>query len=697
MRLGDGRGLERATLGMIVCLAIGLRVWRLDQNGFGTEYYSAGVRSMLLSAHNFLFNAFDPAGFLSLDKPPLAFWIQVLSAKLLGFDGLSLLLPQALEGVVSVLLLHRLVRQRFGAPAGLLAALFLAVLPVGVAADRSSNTDSCLVMVLLLAAWAVTAATARASGRLLALGMALVGLGFNVKMLAAFLVLPSFALTYLVGAPVPLLRRTAHLAAGGLALVVVSLAWIVPYDLVAPSERPYAGSTRGNSMLELAVVQYGLERLVGRAGLMRIEGAPDVAAGQDPARAGVGARRGFDRVLANARGGTGMLGGSRVPAGPLRLLTPQLAVQFGWLLPLALFGVLCPATMVRRTWPLTPQHSAVVLWTAWALTSAAALSAIEGVFHTYYLVVLGPPVCALAGIGASALWIGYRRPGVGWWLLPLAMLVTAAWQAWIEADYIGWRIEAAEGIAAALIDLVGDHLGDWRIVLYLSSLAGAGLAALALSVIPRRPGHGRAAACAACVGGLALLATPTAWALSTVLVPGDVWFPAADLALIAPDAPPPRARQRGFDAVDDVEALGRFLDASRRGERFALATMTAVQAAPIIVRIGEPVMAIGGYGGSDPIVTLETLKQLVAEGQVRFFLLGADNPDRTGRRRERQRDVEQWIRDNGRLVEPTRWRSIVPDTADVATGSRPSDRRAPVASQLFDLGPIEDRSPPRLE
>src|SRR5215471_9009139 len=183
-----------AGLAGVMALGLGLRLWRLGQNGYGTEYYSAGVRSMMDSPHNFFFNSFDPAGFVSLDKPPVALWIQVASVKLLGFNGLAVLLPQVLEGLASIALVYWLVARRFGEGAGLLAALFLAVTPISVVIDRSTNTDSCLVLVLLLAAWALAVATERGSGALVALAMALVGVGFNVKMLAAFVVLPTLAL-----------------------------------------------------------------------------------------------------------------------------------------------------------------------------------------------------------------------------------------------------------------------------------------------------------------------------------------------------------------------------------------------------------------------------------------------------------------------------------------------------------------------
>lgn len=185
---GDRRVAREAALGVwrlraaraaVLGLAAALRLWRIDQNGLGTDYYSAAVRSMMTGWHAFFYNSFDPAGFVSVDKPPLALWIQVASAWVLGFDGLAVLLPQVIEGVVAVWLVAHLVERRFGAGAGLLAGLFLAITPVSVAADRSSNTDSCLVLALLLAAWALARAAEDARRDLLLLSMALLGLAFN--------------------------------------------------------------------------------------------------------------------------------------------------------------------------------------------------------------------------------------------------------------------------------------------------------------------------------------------------------------------------------------------------------------------------------------------------------------------------------------------------------------------------------------
>lgn len=383
----------RVGLAVILALAAALRLWRLEQNGFGNEYYSAGVRSMSLAWRNFLYHAFDPAGFVSVDKPPVAMWIQVGFVKLLGFRELSVLLPQVLEGVAAVWVLHHLVRRSFGPAAGLLAALFLALTPVSVAVDRSSNTESCLVLVLLLAAWALVRAAEEGRRRFLVLAMALVGLGFNVKMLAAFVVLPAFALVLLLGADAGWRRRLGDLALAGLVLVAVSASWVAVYELTPPERRPYAGTTDTNSELELVVGPYGIGRFV-RQQRPSAAGATAAPAGETAARAlgqEPGPRRGWTRLFVGA------------PAGPLRLLDGQLAGQVGWLFPLALAGLGLGARGGPRRRPLSPAHLSVVLWSGWTLTYAVVYSAAGGFFHFYYLAMLAPPLAALAGIGAVTL------------------------------------------------------------------------------------------------------------------------------------------------------------------------------------------------------------------------------------------------------------------------------------------------------
>jgi 4-amino-4-deoxy-L-arabinose transferase-like glycosyltransferase len=168
-------------LAAVLALAGFADFYQLQREGFANLYYAAAIRSMLESWHNFFFNAFDPGGFVSVDKPPLGFWIQVASAKLLGYSGFSILLPEALAGIASVGVLYALVRRYFGTAAGLLAALFLAITPISVVTNRNNTIDSLLVLTVLLAAYSVSRAAEAGRLRWLLLGAVLVGLGFNIK------------------------------------------------------------------------------------------------------------------------------------------------------------------------------------------------------------------------------------------------------------------------------------------------------------------------------------------------------------------------------------------------------------------------------------------------------------------------------------------------------------------------------------
>jgi len=681
-------------------------MWRLDQNGYGTEYYAAGVRSMLTNWHNFFYNAFDPAGFVSVDKPPVALWVQVASAKLFGFHGLSLLLPQVLEGMASVWLVYHLVQRRFGMSAGWLAALFLAITPVSVVIDRSSNTDSCLVLVLLLAAWALTRAAEDGSRGFLMLSMALVGIAFNVKMLAAFVVLPTFVLVYFLRAPVGWRRRLVDLAMGGLVVAAVSLSWVLAYDLTPPDQRPFAGSSTTNSMLELAVDHNGLQRFIPRWRAFR-PARIDPGTGQAPmtgAQPGAGAG---PPARPGPRGGWPGFG-NRVPVGPLRLADRHLAGQVGWLLPLAILGSWVAARQVRWRRPLAPAHAALILWVGWTLTYGIVYSYAGGIFRAYYLATMAPPLAALAGIGVVHLWNGYLGRGWPATLLPGALLLTAAWEAYIESSALGWKLDESHRGLMALLTAAKEQSGDWRTWLYLVLLGGTLVAVAGLLAIPlRRPLSPLARGLAAgALGGalVALLATPGAWAVSSVLSRDSMMILSADLSRQAPgdDTANLRAQDRA-SGLATTRKLGGFLTANRQGERYLLGTVNAQLAAPIIIQTGEAVMAMGGFMGTDPILSPEKLARMVADRQVRFVVVG--DPSTTGRRlggaEAAGRPVADWVRAHGTLVDPALWRSSVPETSPSgpSQAALPGDPNAPRRpfgrgfgtrlsnSQLYDLRP----------
>src|SRR5215216_1368731 len=386
---------QGTVLTAILALSAFLNLSQLTSEGYGNIYYAATVKDMLRSWHNFFFASYD-AGFVSVDKPPLGFWIQATSAYLFGFHGWSLLLPQALAGILSVFLLYHLVGRSFGPVAGLLAAFALALTPISVATNRHNNLESLLVLAVVLAAWAFILAAETGRLRWLVVGGLVMGLlGFNIKMLEAFVVLPAFYLLYLVAAPVGWRRRVIHLGFATIVIVAASLPWVVAVDLTPPEQRPYVGSSSFNTVTDLIVGWDGVERLVGSD--------KDVG---DP--------------------------------GPLRLLNRQLSGQIGWLLLLAIVGLAVASWQRRPSLRLlNSQQQALVLWGTWFMTLVVFFS-IAGDWDPYYLDMLAPAVAALVGAGAMALWDDYRSRGWRGWLLPLTLVGVASVQLYILSLYPDW-------------------------------------------------------------------------------------------------------------------------------------------------------------------------------------------------------------------------------------------------------------------
>src|SRR5215208_506337 len=544
-------------LSAVLALSAFLDLSRLTSEGYGNVYYAATVKDMLDSWHNFFFASYD-AGFVSVDKPPLGFWIQAASAYLLGFHEWSILLPQALAGVLSVSLLYYLVGRSFGPVAGLLAALALALTPISVATDRSNNLESLLALTVLLAAWAFILAAETGRLRWLLVGALVVGVGFNIKMLEAFLVLPAFYLLYLVAAPVGWQRRMIHLGLATVVMVAASLPWVVAVDLTPAGQRPYVGSSSFNTETDLIVGWNGVERVVGHD--------KDVG---DP--------------------------------GPLRLLNRQLAGQIGWLLPLAIVGLVVASW---RSWqgrprlPLRQQRQqALVLWGTWFISLVVFFS-VAGDWDPYYLAMLAPAVGALVGVGVVALWDDYLSPGWRGWLLPLTLLGTASLQLHILAHYPHWSHWLAPTI----------------VILCLA--AAASFLVTRLRPRLRISGYPLALAAISSVGLLALLLGPATWAASTDWYGAETRSPTA-----GPQAGPSETSSRFGSDGSEVAPMVDYLEANQGDATYLVAAIDSGVASPIILNTDEPVIDFGGFEGRDPVFSIKRLAGLVNHGSVRFFII----------------------------------------------------------------------------
>jgi 4-amino-4-deoxy-L-arabinose transferase-like glycosyltransferase len=694
---------------MIMLVAAFFSFYQLDREGYANSYYAAAVKSMSLNWHNFFFAAFDPSGFVSIDKPPLGFWFQVASVKLFGYSGVSLMLPEALAGILSVVLLYHLVKRVFGVPAGLLAALFIALTPVAVADNRNNTIDSILVLFMLLGAWAVSKAVeqrrAGASGasglRWLLLCAVFVGLGFNIKMLEAFLVVPALALVYLLGAQVRMRTRLVHLVLAGLLMLTISLSWAVAVDLTPASQRPWVDSTTTNSEIDLAIGYNGLQRLLGHSGTPGGTGGAQTAIAQHTTTSAGTAKTpttstgaatssstakkpttstsvatsssttttsGATSQAARGQGNPGGGGGlfNNGVAGPLRLIGSELGGQAGWLLPLALIGLLAAASR-RLRFPLDSRQKGLVLWGGWLLTMAGFYS-VAGFFHSYYLVTIAPAIAALAGIGLVTLWQDYlqNRSLTSWrgWLLPLALLATAVAQVHILSGYPAWS--------------------RWMTPLVLAGTIVPALVLVAARLRPRRLTIGIPLAVA--IGSLALLVAPTVWAADTVStvgggipsagpsvqtgngaggsfgsVPGNARFgqrPSGGARFgqpptgSRPSGQPPTSGTAGQVPNGGIAGQGPAgggggsssantqllsLLKNQGSTYYLLVTSNSNSAAPYIIQTGKPVMSLGGFGGNDPILTVAQFQALVKNNTVRYVLGGGGGGQGSGP------SVMQWV------------------------------------------------------
>ena len=456
---GRQRRVERAALAATVLVGLAFNAWALSNNGFGNAYYAAATRSMTRSWSNFFFVSFDPGGFISVDKPPVALWIEALSARVFGYGTWSLLLPSALAGAASVAVLWSAIRRWFGPVAASVAALALAVSPINVAVNRLNLPEPFMILFLVGAVWAVGRALDddERSWRWLVLAGALVGLAFNTKMLAAFVPVPALGLAVLIGTRGrwwPRLRRTALF---GVAALLFSLPWLVIVDLVPASARPYVGGSTNDTVQQLVFGYNGLNRVTGN--------------GQ-----GGGGRLGG--------GAGGVFGGA---AGSDRLFSPALAGQIAWLIPLAVLGLAVAAWRYRRR-PVA--LGLVALWGGWSVLYAYVFSTAEGIFHAYYVSALAPGIAALVGIGAGVL-VERLRGEDGderrWWALGAsgALVVTI----WLHVDisrrapsFFDWTRPIAVALTCAATGAL--LVAVWRHVRWTLVAPALGLALTAVLVTP---------------------------------------------------------------------------------------------------------------------------------------------------------------------------------------------------------------------
>jgi 4-amino-4-deoxy-L-arabinose transferase-like glycosyltransferase len=590
----------------------------LSASGYANTFYSAAVQAGSQSWKAFFFGSLDAGNAITVDKPPASLWLMALSVRIFGLSSWSILAPQALLGVATVGVLYASVRRTSGHIAGLLAGALLALTPAAALMFRYNNPDALLVFLLTAAGYFTLRATEKASGRWLSGAGALVGFAFLTKMLQAFLVLPAFALVYLIAAPTALRRRILHLLVA-FATMIVSLGWWVAIvELTPASLRPYIGGSQSNSVLELIFGYNGLARIFGNGG-----------------GAGPGG---------SAPGGGGASFGSYV--GITRLFEGVSGGMISWLIPGALVLGAVAAAVIGRASRTHLARAAVLLWAGWLVVTALVFSFMAGIYHDYYTIALAPAIAALVAVGGHVLWRQRARllARIG---LVVAAVVTGTWgfvlinQAPEPYDSLKWVIAAASlfgGIGLLVAHRLPTVLASAVTALALVG-AATGPAAYALDtaatahqgpVVTAGPVSGRGAGGAP--GGQGGFG-PGQGRFGPVGRggPGGTGSPSQQGQTGQQGGPTTQAGGPGGMGEGSVSAqITALLDQNASAFTWVAATNGSQAAARYQLATQLPVMAIGGFSGGDPSPTLEQFKALVAQGKIHYYLAGGGGPGGRG-------------------------------------------------------------------
>jgi 4-amino-4-deoxy-L-arabinose transferase-like glycosyltransferase len=743
-------GVTVSTVLIIVIMAFsfGLHMYNIQSIGDANAYYTAAVKSMLQSWSNFFFVAAEPGGSVTVDKPPLGLWIEAVFAYFLGVSGFSVSLPNILAGVFGIPLLYAMVKKYMGELAGLVAAFVMAITPVFVATNRNNTMDGILVFFLLMAAWAFIQATETGKRRWLLLGAFIVGLGFNIKMMQAFLPLPAFYALYFFGSKEGWLRKIINLGIATVLLLVVSLSWAVVVDLTPADSRPYIGSSDDNTVMGLIFGHNGISRLESTGGpggggpqnsaqpsapnagtnpnqsaqsqqslrqgppqealdacASLTEGAtcsftqangntingtcslaPHASAGvmppnlgtlacvpqrmnqpngQGQALAGQTAPQQAVDACANSTQGTscsftlkngnaingsciippnstdltcapqGMnpqMQGLGVPVGGpngqgggtpfsnetgspgvFRFFTQPLSKQMSWLLPFALINVLLALFASRIQLPIeSGVHKALVLWGGWLLICVVFFSMVSGIFHSYYAIMLAPPLGAMVGIGFAQLW---------------------SWSA--DKKWIGFVLAVSAAVTIGFQYFAMTQYGEssWW-MLGSGILLGLGIL---LMFAQRRLAYVTILA--------AMMVIPIYWTVMTVATNGNQRLPTSytgsgQQQMGIGHAP----QQPGVNQPSSNRntALLTYLEANTQNVKFLVAVPGSDQGAQLVIATGRPVLYMGGFNGNDDVVGTEDLSAMVANGELRYVLYGGD--------RGNKQDITSWLKTSCSVV-----------------------------------------------
>ncbi len=646
----DPRWVRPAFLALLAATLL-LYLYNLSASGYANSFYSAAVQAGSQSWKALFFGSLDAGNAITVDKPPASLWPMALSVRLFGLNSWAILVPEVLMGVGTVAVVYASVRRRFSPAAGLIAGGVLALTPVAALMFRFNNPDAMLALLMAVACYFVARAVEDGRTRWLLWAGVAIGFAFLAKTLQAFLILPPLAIVYAVCAPVPVRKRLGQLAAATGALIVAGGWWVAIVELWPASSRPYIGGSQNNSFLELTFGYNGLGRLNG-------EETGSVGGGGGGGNTGQWGETGWDRMFNSEIGG-----------------------QISWLLPAALVLLIAGLVATRKYGRTSATRGLLLVWGGSLLITMVVFSYMAGIFHQYYTVALAPYLAAVIGMGAGLLW---ERRSELWASISLAASVVAAasWSYVLlnrTPDYLPWlkwlvlvgglvaalglifagRITRTLALAAASLGLVAALAGPTAYTVstlqegHTGSIVTAGPAGASMMGGGRPggggPGGGGGGGMPGGFGGQQGQGQGQQGQPGQNQQGGGNGFPGGGMPGQnqgqgqGQNQGQGQGQQTGpggqlgegaggmgggggggagglLNGADVSTEARKLLTTDADDYTWAAAAIGSQNAASYQLSTGEPVMAIGGFNGTDPSPTLAQFKEYVAEGKVHYFI-----------------------------------------------------------------------------
>lgn len=587
---------------LIIFINVCLNSLFISKEGYSNEYYSAAVKSMLLSFKNFFFVSFDPVGFLTVDKPPLGLWLQAICAKIFGLNTFAILLPSIISSAIVCFLIYKIMAKNFGPTYGLIAEFVFCFTPIIIAVSRTNNLDMSLMLFMVLSIFFTIEACQQKKFYLFLLAMIMLGFAFNIKMFQAYMILPAIFIYFIISNQISL-RTFYKCVVSFLLLLIISFSWTIITELTPKDDRPFiGGSGSDNSVLTLMFGHNGFERLTGRK---MAEFEPDYKMDKDLPNENFRPDKfnfygehspfqnaNFNKTQSKNFDEIGQPGLLRL----FDLTDASMYEQISWLLLPALFCI--AIIFFYKKFPILNrrQIEVIILWSL-SLLPMIIFFDIAEFFHRYYLAMMAPSISCLF----SALCYVIKNSSskkfkiVSYVLYAVTFLIQLCFV--LRAKIYFLAIAMLIEIFFAIVVMLKKKI----LVLFL----------------------------------LSIFTAPIVYSFYPVFTNLNSVMPAVDVAS--------KKTFVGGDKQKTVdEKLLDFLIENKSDEKYFLVVSNCNEASSIILNTDFSVISINGFEGTDNTITLDKLKTLIKAKQIKYYMLGDSHLG--------QNEINNWVKENAKLV-----------------------------------------------